>query len=561
MSQTVLPSINVGRRTQAREQFVDKTRACCIFRVGAKKGNFMHIWLQRWTIVAKLRFLALLGMGFLIAFALWQGYSTYHHGYEARQKDTRHAVEVAHGVLAWAHSLETSGQLTRDQAQGLARNALMKLRYSEREYFWINDMAPTVIMHPIKPELNGKDASGIKDPNGLALFVAFADKVRKEGEGFVPYLWPKPGQDLPVEKISFVKGFSPWGWVVGSGIYLDDLRAEMVTYIQKLAAIATVALAVTVVLTLSITRSIVRGLNKAIRVAHAIAEGDISQDIRVRNGHDEVGQLMSAMRDMTVHLRSMVSVVQASAGNMQVAASEIATGNQNLSDRTEQTASSLQQTAAAMCQIHDTVAQNASSTDKAGAIATAASQSVQEGSRLVSQVSSTMGEITQASRRISDITGVIDGIAFQTNLLALNAAVEAARAGEHGRGFAVVASEVRTLATRSADAAREIKALIGDSVQRVAIGGELVTGTESTMAKILDSVEQVAALVDSIRRANHEQAVGVGQVNTAVTGLDQMTQQNSALVEQSAAAAAALRDQAQAMLEAVRAFRLQPVTA
>ena len=214
-----------------------------------------------------------------------------------------------------------------------------------------------------------------------------------------------------------------------------------------------------------------------------------------------------------------------------------------------------------MCQIHDTVAQNASSTDKAGAIATAASQSVQEGSRLVSQVSSTMGEITQASRRISDITGVIDGIAFQTNLLALNAAVEAARAGEHGRGFAVVASEVRTLATRSADAAREIKALIGDSVQRVAIGGELVTGTESTMAKILDSVEQVAALVDSIRRANHEQAVGVGQVNTAVTGLDQMTQQNSALVEQSAAAAAALRDQAQAMLEAVRAFRLQPVTA
>ncbi len=521
----------------------------------------MHIWLQRWTIVAKLRFLALLGMGFLIAFALWQGYSTYHHGYEARQKDTRHAVEVAHGVLAWAHSLETSGQLTRDQAQGLARNALMKLRYSEREYFWINDMAPTVIMHPIKPELNGKDASGIKDPNGLALFVAFADKVRKEGEGFVPYLWPKPGQDLPVEKISFVKGFSPWGWVVGSGIYLDDLRAEMVAYIQKLAAIATVALAVTVVLSLCITRSIVRGLNKAIRVAHAIAEGDISQDIRVRNGHDEVGQLMSAMRDMTVHLRSMVSVVQASAGNMQVAASEIATGNQNLSDRTEQTASSLQQTAAAMCQIHDTVAQNASSTDKAGAIATAASQSVQEGSRLVSQVSSTMGEITQASRRISDITGVIDGIAFQTNLLALNAAVEAARAGEHGRGFAVVASEVRTLATRSADAAREIKALIGDSVQRVAIGGELVTGTESTMAKILDSVEQVAALVDSIRRANHEQAVGVGQVNTAVTGLDQMTQQNSALVEQSAAAAAALRDQAQAMLEAVRAFRLQPVTA
>lgn len=521
----------------------------------------MYIWLQRWTIVAKLRFLALLGMGFLLAFAVWQGYSTYQNGYEARQKDTRHAVEVAHGVLSWAHGLETSGQLSRNEAQGLARHALMKLRYNEREYFWINDMTPNVVMHPIKPELNGKDASGIKDPNGLALFVAFADKVRKDGEGFVPYLWPKPGQDQPVEKISFVKGFAPWGWVVGSGIYVDDLRAEMVAYVQKLAAIAGLALAVTVVLTLSITRSIVRGLNKAIRVAHAIAKGDISQDIRVRNGHDEVGQLMTAMRDMTVHLRSMVGVVQDSAGSMQVAASEIAAGNQNLSDRTEQTASSLQQTAAAMSQIHDTVAQNASATDRAGEIAAAASQSVQEGSRLVSQVSSTMEEITQASRRISDITSVIDGIAFQTNLLALNAAVEAARAGEHGRGFAVVASEVRTLATRSAEAAREIKALIGDSVARVAAGGQLVAGTEATMEKILGSVEQVTTLVSGMRQANHEQAVGVGQVNTAVSSLDQMTQQNSALVEQSAAAAASLRDQAHAMLEAVRAFRVQPATA
>jgi methyl-accepting chemotaxis protein len=516
---------------------------------------------QRLTIVAKLRILALTGILFLMAMAVWQGFDAHQRGYEARQKATRNTVELAHGVVAWAQGMESSGKLSREAAQDLAKSALSGMRYGNGEYFWINDMTPRVVMHPIKPELNGTEVSNMKDPNGLAIFVAFADKVRKDKEGFVPYLWPKPGQDTPVEKLSYVKGFAPWGWVIGSGIYIDDLRAELLVYIEKLAAIAGVALVLTVFLTISITRSIVSGLNKAVRVARAIAKGDISQVIRVRNGHDEVGQLLSAMRDMSANLRHMVGMVQESAGSIQVAASEIADGNADLSSRTEQTASSLQQTAAAMSQIHETVTRNAGAADQAGVIVAAASRCATDGSQLVAQVGSTMDEITHSSRRITDIISVIDGIAFQTNILALNAAVEAARAGEHGRGFAVVASEVRTLATRSAQAAREIKTLISDSVSRVEAGGQLVSGTDATMRQLLDSVQQVTQLVDTMRNANHEQAVGVGQVNTAVSSLDQMTQQNSALVEQSAAAAASLRDQARTMLEAVKVFQLEAVPA
>ena len=516
----------------------------------------MHYWFQRWSIVAKLRFMALLGIGSLLAMAVWQGFDTYERGYEARQRATRHTVEVAHGILVWAHGQETAGRMDRSVAQALAKGLIARLRYEGGEYFWINDMQPRVVMHPIKPALDGTDVSGMKDPNGLALFVAFVDKVKKDKEGFVPYLWPKPGQEQPVEKLSFVKGFEPWGWVIGSGIYIDDLRAELLLYIKKLAAIVGVALVLTVMLSRSITRSIVKGLNKANRVARAIAQGDISQEIRVRNGHDEVGQLLGSMAEMSINLRRMVGMVQESAHSMETAASEIAAGNNDLSGRTEQTASNLEQTAAAMAEINETVTRNAEAANQAGDISQLASRSAVDGRRVMADVVTTMDQITHASHRIADITGVIDGIAFQTNILALNAAVEAARAGEHGRGFAVVASEVRSLATRSAEAAKEIKGLIGESVQRVESGGALVNSAGQTMQQIVDSVHRVNDLVNTMRQANQEQATGVGEVNLAVANLDQMTQQNSALVEESAAAAASLRDQAKDLLGAVQAFKL-----
>ena len=516
----------------------------------------MKYLLQKLSIVAKLRLMAAMGIGALVFVALLEGYDAYQQGYAQRENATRQTVEIAHGVLAWAHGQQQSGQLDQAAAQALAKDALSKLRYSGNEYFWVNDMHPRVVMHPIRPELNGQDVTENRDPTGKPLFQAFVQKVRSDGAGFVTYMWPKPGKSEPVEKISYVKGFEPWGWVVGSGIYIDDLNDELMAYIGKLSLIVGVALVVTVLLTRSVSLSIVRGLNKAVRVAQAIAKGDLTQDIKVRGGKDEIGLLMQSMAEMTVNLRRMVGMVQDSAHSMETAATQIAAGNADLSGRTEQTASNLEETAAAMAEINDTVTRNAEAAAQASQISGAASRSAEAGNQAVKDVVTTMSDITNSSRRIADITGVIDGIAFQTNILALNAAVEAARAGEHGRGFAVVASEVRSLATRSAEAAKEIKQLIGESVERVEAGGQQVSSAGQTMSQIVASVNELAGLLEQIQMANREQATGVGEVNLAVSNLDQMTQQNSALVEESAAAAASLRDQATHLLEAVKVFRL-----
>ena len=306
----------------------------------------------------------------------------------------------------------------------------------------------------------------------------------------------------------------------------------------------------------SISQSVVKGLNKAIRVAQAIAKGDISQEIRVRKGSDEIGKLLVAMAEMSGNLRHMVSMVQESAHSMETAASEIAAGNLDLSGRTEQTASNLEETAAAMTQLNETVARNAEAATQASSVSTDTHRVAQDGHSVVSGVMESMERITASSRRISEITSVIDGIAFQTNILALNASVEAARAGENGRGFAVVASEVRNLATRAADAAKEIKALISDSAEHVDTGGQLASQAGHAMHGILSSVENLNRLLGDIQHANKEQATGIDEINLAVLNLDQMTQQNSALVEESSAAASSLQDQASHLLASVQRFKL-----
>ena len=263
-----------------------------------------------------------------------------------------------------------------------------------------------------------------------------------------------------------------------------------------------------------------------------------------------------ALKQALGRIQQTLQQVRSSAGSVNVAAEEIATGNHDLSSRTEQAASNLQETASAMEQLTATVRNSADSAAQANQLAASAAEVAQRGGSVVSQVVSTMDEINASSKKISDIIGVIDGIAFQTNILALNAAVEAARAGEQGRGFAVVASEVRSLAQRSAEAAREIKSLIGASVDKVETGSRLVSDAGATMSEIVASVQRVSEVIGEISTASSEQSNGIGQVNTAVTQLDQMTQQNAALVEQSTAAAESLRQQAQRLSEALAGFRL-----
>jgi methyl-accepting chemotaxis protein len=512
--------------------------------------------LTQWSIVAKLRLMALFGLGALLGVSGWLIWSAKTQTLQSRQDDTRHAVEVAYGVLEWAHTLETSGQMPREQAQQLAMKAVAKLRYNGREYFWINDMRPYVLMHPIKPELDGKDVSASKDPNGKALFVAFVDKVRTDGQGFVDYQWPKPGQQAPVDKLSFVKGFAPWGWVIGSGIYIDDVQRETRDYLMRYALLLVLTTTAVLLLSGSISRSIVQGLKQAMDMARAIAAGDISGGGTHRKGSDEVGELLLMMDTMRQNLRQMVGVVQEASSNMQTAASEIAAGNTDLSERTEQTSLSLQQTLDSVHHISDFAEQTASSAQEAASLSRQAAETAVQGNAVVSQVVLTMNQIASSSSRIADITGVIDGIAFQTNILALNAAVEAARAGEQGRGFAVVATEVRALAQRSATAAKEIKDLIGASVERVAAGSELVGSAGNTMQKVVSSVQQVQELVNSMRDVNAELTTSVHAIHQAMSDLTHNTHQNAALVEQSAASAHNLDEQADRLTKTVAVFRL-----
>jgi len=346
--------------------------------------------------------------------------------------------------------------------------------------------------------------------------------------------------------------------------YQEQLANERTAEMRDAVKAATVILAVLAAASLAIgiggailiTRSVTRPLHEAVEAARVIAANDLSQSMDSTRG-DELGDLLRALGRMQSALRDVVGQVRASTDSITTASAEIATGNQDLSARTEQTAANLQQAAASMEQLTSTVRQSADSARQANQLATSAAEVAARGGDVVSRVVSTMDDINTSSKKIADIIGVIDGIAFQTNILALNAAVEAARAGEQGRGFAVVAGEVRNLAQRSAEAAKEIKSLIGASVDKVESGSRLVADAGKTMQEIVGSVQRVTDIIGEITAAASEQSDGIGQVNTSVTHLDKMTQQNAALVEESAAAAQSLKEQAGRLASVVGTFRLE----
>jgi len=474
---------------------------------------------------------------------------------EERGNGVRQAVEVAAGIVERHRDAATAGGVTQEAAQAAALAELKALRYSGSEYFWVNDMAPRMLMHPTKPALDGTDVGTIADPDGLRLFSVAVDVVRKHGAGFISYMWPKPGQEAPVPKVSYVKGIAGWNWVIGSGVYMDTVGAVFWPRVLWFSGATIVLSGVLMLFGLSLSRSIAAPLSRAVTLARTVAAGDLTTVIDVR-GNDETAQLLDALRDMNDSLGRIVGEVDVGIHAIASASSQIAAGNHDLSHRTEQQAASLEETASSMEQLTSAVQQNAEHARHANRLSASAAEVAVRGGDVVQQVVQTMESIKDSSRRIVDIIGVIDAIAFQTNILALNAAVEAARAGEQGRGFAVVASEVRTLAQRSAAAAKEIKGLIDASVSRVEAGSILVRSAGATMGEIVSSVRQVNGIIQEITAASEEQEAGIGQVNQAIAEMDGVTQKNAALVEEAAASAEAMRLQAERLADVVGVFKV-----
>ena len=477
---------------------------------------------------------------------------------DERSNSVRQSVETAIGIASYFETQEREGSLSREQAQQQAKAAIKGLRYGQGDYFWIQDMQGRMLMHPIQPKLDGQNMSGNRDPDGKLFFQEMVDVTKRDGAGFVSYQWPKPGSDKPQPKVSYVKGLPGWGWIIGSGVYVDNINATLVQRATGLIVGVLVLMVAVLALGLLITRTILRQLggepNYAAEITRRIAAGDLGTRITIKYPGQE--NLLAALETMRQQLSSVVNQVRQRSESVASASAQIAQGNLDLSSRTENQASALEETSASMEQLGSTVRQNSDNARQANQLAQNASEIAIRGGEVVAQVVDTMKGINDSSRRIADIIGVIDGIAFQTNILALNASVEAARAGEQGRGFAVVAAEVRSLAVRSAEAAKEIKGLITTSVERVEQGSLQVDHAGATMNEVVAGIKRVTDIMSEISAASAEQSSGVGQVGEAVMHMDQATQQNAALVEEMAAAATSLRDQAQELVQTVSVFKL-----
>ncbi|WP_373991950.1 Cache 3/Cache 2 fusion domain-containing protein [Duganella sp. BuS-21] len=436
----------------------------------------------------------------------------------------------------------------------MLKEKIKAIKIGDTGYIYVINAAPgknqgVELVHPTK---EGENVLELKSSDGRT----FIKEMLEAKSGGLSYDWADQAGDTPREKMVEFHTFKPWNWLIVGGTYTEEITHEAATLRNRYALLGLVALLLFAGVLFVLVRTVVsRPLARATEAAERIAKGDLDVHLEIDN-KDEIGLVLRSLNNISDNLSGVVGQVRTGAEQITTASAEIAQGNLDLSGRTEEQASSLEETAASMEQLSSAVTQNAENASQANQMALAASGIAAKGGAVVAQVVETMGSINASSRKIVDIISVIDGIAFQTNILALNAAVEAARAGEQGRGFAVVASEVRNLAQRSATAAKEIKALIDDSVSKVEVGSKQVEQAGTTMQEVVDSVRRVTDIMAEISHASEEQRAGIGQVHEAITQMDQVTQQNAALVEEAAAAAQALQDQAHELEDVVRIFKL-----
>ncbi|TEW48979.1 methyl-accepting chemotaxis protein [Psychromonas algicola] len=513
--------------------------------------------LNHYSIKVRLVILAVLGLVGMLAIAAESLIQTNEILLSEKQQQTQHLVEVAHSLIDASYKDFKDGKITEEQAKQEAIAAVMKIRYDNGNYFWINDMKAVMIGHAVKPSLNGKDLSKLADPNGKLLFTEFVNLIKKTPEGgVVDYLWEKPGNDQPVEKISYVKGFTPWKWVLGTGIYIDDVKASMWSSVQGLLIEVVVITFLIIILSFLIGSSVIAPIKRTTEALGDLVQGEgyLTQRLPI-NGNDEMSKLSHSFNEFITKIQGVVEKVQESAESIKVSSLNLSALAQKSLQSNQQQNAETAQIATASNEMLSTINEIANSAQTAANLAEGASaeaktsksifnksvNSVQELSGEITGATTVITELNNECASIDSVLSVIEAIAEQTNLLALNAAIEAARAGEQGRGFAVVADEVRTLAGRTQVATLEINEIIAqlqnkanEAVSAMSKSADIAEGAVTQANAASDSLDSIADAIISISDANHhistasnEQSTVTQEIDERVTAIAQLSEEST----------------------------------